>query len=103
MDENGFIPTNFTDAGKLFGIFEIRNVIECAVICLPILFLILAITPFGLTGTIISICVLLIPIGGFSLIGIKDYSLFTFARIYKRFKKNKRVLLYRGSQWKRVK
>ena len=99
MEENVFIPTNYTDAGKLFGIFEIRNVIESAVICLPVLLLILAVTPFGLTGTIISMCVFLIPIGGFALLGIRDYSLFTFFRIYRKFKKNKRVIKYRGLIW----
>ena len=101
MENNVFIPTNFTDAGKLFGMFEIRNVIECAVICLPILLIILAVTPFGLTGTVISAAVFIIPAGGFALMGIKDYSLFTYLRIRFCFMKNKRILLYRGTSWER--
>ena len=29
--ETYHIPVNFTDAGKLFGVFEIRNAVETAV------------------------------------------------------------------------
>lgn len=101
MDNDIFIPTNFTDAGKVFGMFELRNLIEAVILCLPITLLILAISPFGLTGTIISVSVPIVCIGGFAIIGIGDSSLFTFYRIYKRHKKNKRVLTYRGSKWLR--
>ena len=36
MEPTVFIPTNYTDAGKLLGMFEIRNVIECFVLCIPL-------------------------------------------------------------------
>ena len=98
-EQTVFIPTNFTDAGRLLGMFEIRNVIECAVLCIPALLLLMSISPFGLTGTIILCSAVLIPLGGFSLGGIQDYSLFTFIRLHRRFKKNKRILTYRGSKW----
>lgn len=94
-----YIPTNFTDAGRLLGLFEIRNVIECAIICIPVLLLLLTVSPFGLTGTVILCCAVLIPIGGFALSGVQDYSLFTFLRLYHRYKKNKRIITYRGKSW----
>ena len=37
--ETYHIPVNFTDAGKLFGVFEIRNAVETVLLCIPILFL----------------------------------------------------------------
>ncbi|MBQ3529826.1 MAG: hypothetical protein IJY91_00115 [Oscillospiraceae bacterium] len=99
MEPTIFIPTNYTDAGKLFGMFEIRNVVECACLCIPITLLCILLSPFGLTGTIILIMLLDITIGGFALIGIQDNSLLTFLRIYKRYKDNKRIITYRGTQW----
>ena len=30
-----FIPVNFTDAGRVLGLFELRNCIEAAVLALP--------------------------------------------------------------------
>ena len=49
--------------------------------------------------TIILVTVLVVSIGGFAMIGVQDYSLFTFLRIYNRYKKNKRIITYRGTQW----
>ena len=95
-----YIPTNYTDAGKIFGMFETRNVAECMLICIPVLLLLILLSPFGLTGTIILCTVAIVPLGGFSLIGVQDYSLFTFLRIHRRFKKRKRILTYRGLTWK---
>ena len=99
MESTIFIPTNYTDAGKLLGSFEIRNVVECAILCIPITMLCILLSPFGLTGTIILIMVLDISLGGFALTGVQDNSLFTFLRIYHRYQKNKRIMLYRGAQW----
>lgn len=103
MEPTVFIPTNYTDAGKLLGMFEIRNVIEAAILCIPLTMLAITLSPFGLTGTIILITVIDVIVGGFALIGIQDYSLLTFFRIYKQFKKNKRILTYRGTKWLNVK
>lgn len=99
METTVFIPTNFTDAGKLFGIFEIRNVIECICLCIPMTLLLILLSPFGITGTIILVSLFLVPFGGFALIGVRDYSLFTFLRIYNRYSKSKRIITYRGSKW----
>lgn len=98
-----FIPTNYTDAGKLFGLFALRNVLECAVLCLPLLLLCVGLSPFGLTGTILLCTAVTVPVGGFALAGIRDFSLFTFWRLVRRHRKNARILIYRGSTWIRKK
>lgn len=94
-----YIPTNYTDAGKLLGAFALRHVAECAAICLPLAALVFLLCPLGLTGKIIVCAVLVVPAGGFALLGVQDNSLFTFARLYRRWRKNRRILIYRGSQW----
>ena len=35
--ETYYIPANYTDAGRLFGLFEIRNTIEAVLLGLPVL------------------------------------------------------------------
>ena len=35
--ESYYIPTNFTDAGRIFGLFEIRNMVEAVILTLPAL------------------------------------------------------------------
>ena len=99
MESIVYIPRNYTDAGRIFGMFEIRNVIECVLLCFPIIILTFLSSPFGLTATIIICMVFVIPIGGFSLIGIHDYSLLTFIRLYIRWRKSRRILVYRGIKW----
>lgn len=39
------IPVNFTDAGRLFGLFEIRNAIETVLLTVPVLFACIAWLP----------------------------------------------------------
>ena len=87
METTVHIPTNYTDAGKLFGMFEIRNTIECVILCVPLIWLIFSIA-----------AVLVIPVGGFALMGIADHSLFAFLKVYRKWRKNRGVLLYRGSK-----
>lgn len=99
MEPTVYIPTNYTDAGKLLGMFEIRNVVECMTICIPLTLLCIFLSPFGLTGTIILCLVPDIAIGGFALLGVQDVSLLTFLRIYHRFRYNRRIMTYRGTQW----
>ena len=94
-----YIPTNYTDAGKLLGAFALRHVAECAAICLPLAALVFLLGPLGLTGKIIVCAVLVVPAGGFALLGVQDNSLLTFVRLYRRWRKNRRILIYRGSQW----
>ena len=97
--ESIVIPKNYTDAGKIFGMFELRNVVECVLICIPTVLLTLLLTPFGLTITLIVCLVIVIPLGGFALLGVHDYSLFTFIYLYHRWRKNRRILNYRGTVW----
>ena len=33
------IPTNFTDAGRVMGLFELRNLVEAVLLTLPALYL----------------------------------------------------------------
>jgi len=74
-----YIPTNYTDAGKLLGAFALRHVAECAAICLPLAAMVFLLCPLGLTGKIIVCAVLVVPAGGFALLGVQDNSLLTFA------------------------
>ena len=94
-----YIPCNYTDAGKLLGAFALRQVAECAAICLPLAAMVFLLCPLGLTGKIIVCAVLVVPAGGFALLGVQDNSLLTFARLYSRWRKNRRILIYRGTQW----
>ena len=62
--ETYHIPVNFTDAGKLFGVFEIRNAVETVLLCIPILFLCLVLLPLTLMPKIIVTMAILVPVGG---------------------------------------
>lgn len=94
-----YIPNNFTEAGKILGMFEIRNVAEALILCVPLVLLTMFLSPFGLTGTLITATVIVVAVGGFALIGIQDYSLITFFRLHRRWRKSRRILTYRGSKW----
>ena len=59
--ETYYIPVNYTDAGKLFGLFEIRNAIESVVLGLPVLGLCTALLPFTIKWKIIVTLCLLVP------------------------------------------
>ena len=48
-----YIPVNFTNAGRILGLFEIRNLIEALLLCLPVLYVCLTYLPFSLTPKII--------------------------------------------------
>jgi len=74
-NETYYIPTNFTDAGRVMGLFEIRNTIEAVLLALPVLYLCIACLPLSLTPKIIATLTVLVPVGGFGLLGINDDSL----------------------------
>lgn len=84
------IPANYTDAGRILGVFEIRKLIEAAVLCVPLLALLLFSLPFSLTTNIVVSAIIIVPLGGFSLMGIHDYSLLNFIRVYRKWRKNKK-------------
>lgn len=90
------IPANFTDAGRIFGMFEIRNTIETVLITLPVLFACIFLLPLSLTPKIIITLVIVVPLGGFGLIGISDDSLTRWLMTWWRWRKKRRIMLYRG-------
>lgn len=47
MNETYYIPTNFTDAGRVMGLFEIRNMVEAVLLTLPILYLCVVLLPLA--------------------------------------------------------
>lgn len=95
-NETYYIPTNFTDAGRVMGLFEIRNLIEAVLLTLPILYLCLAFVPLSLTPKIIVTLTVLVPVGGFGLIGINDDSLTRWLGSWWRWRKGRRLITYRG-------
>ena len=97
MEYNGyFIPANFTDSGKLFGLFEIRNAVEAVILALPILYFAFVLTPASLTWKIIVSLTFAVPFGGFALIGIYDDCITRFIKSWFIWRKNRKILLYRG-------
>ena len=69
------IPTNFTDAGRVMGLFELRNLVEAVVLTIPVLYLCIAFLPFALSTKIMVTLVTVVPVGGFGLIGVNDDSM----------------------------
>ena len=94
--ETYHIPVNFTDAGRLFGLFEIRNAIEAVLFSVPVLFFCICCLPLSLTPKIIVTMVLLVPVGGFALIGINGDSLSRWLGNWWHWRKRRRLMFYRG-------
>ena len=90
------IPANFTDAGKIFGVFEIRNCIEALVLVIPAVFAFFKLLPLGIQTKIILSSLIIVPLAGFALIGIQDHSLVTFLKIYLQWRRHRKILTYRG-------
>lgn len=95
---NYHIPANYTDAGKLFGIFEVRNGIEAVILAAPLFFLCFTRLPFSLTTNIIITMIVVIPTGGFALIGINDDCLTRFTRMWWNWRMKRGVLTFRGTE-----
>ena len=91
-----FIPSNFEDSGKILGLFPIRNLIEAGLVSLPLLFASFQLTPGGLTWKMIAAAVLIVPAGGFALMGIQDDPLSIFIRNWWRWLRNRKIIEYRG-------
>ena len=98
MSEEYMIPVNFTDAGRAFGLFETRNLIETLLLTLPILYLCIRFLPLTLTPKIIVTLSTIIPLGGFGLLGISDDSLSRWMKTWWRWRRHRRVLYYRGEE-----
>ena len=92
-----YIPVNFTDAGRLLGLFEIRNTVEAAVLGVPVLFLCAYLLPIAsITTKIIVTLTVFVPVAGFALIGLNDDSLTRFLSVWWHWRRHRRVLSYRG-------
>jgi hypothetical protein len=91
-----FIPANYTDAGRLFGLFEIRNAVEAIILGLPVLYLGFTIPPLSLTARIICAVVTAVPVIGFGLTGIGGECLSRYIRAWRRWRRNRQILTYRG-------
>ena len=94
--ETYYIPANFTDAGKIFGIFEIRNIIEALLLGAPVLALCVRFLPFALTTKIIVTLAIFIPVAGFAMMGISGDSLSRYLRTLIKWRNARRILTYRG-------
>lgn len=90
------IPTNFTDAGRVMGLFEIRNLVETVILTLPVLYLCIAFLPLPLTPKIIVTLVIIVPLGGFGLVGISDDSLTRWLGSWWRWRRGRRLITFRG-------
>lgn len=90
------IPSNFTDAGRVMGLFELRNLVEAVLLTLPVLYICIAFLPFTLTVKIIATLTVVVPLGGFALVGISDDSLTRWLQSWWRWRQNRRVILFRG-------
>ena len=77
------IPANFEDSGKIMGFFSTRNVVEAVILALPFAFIVFKLCP-------------VIPIGGLALMGIRDDPLSIFVRTWWQWRKNRKILEYRG-------
>ena len=91
------IPANYTDAGRLFGLFPIRNTVEAAIIAVPTLFFCFRLLPFALTTNIVITMALVVPSVGFALIGLGDDSLSRALIAWWRWKRRKKIITFRGT------
>ncbi len=92
------IPTNYTDSGKLLGMFEKRNAIEAVFFALPVIFMLIMLSPFNMNINIIIGTVIIVPLCGFSLLGIRDYSLLSYLLLYCHWRRKRRIITYKGSK-----
>lgn len=88
------IPANYTDAGKILGLFELRKLIEAMVLCVPLLVFFLFCLPFAVTTNIVISAIVVVPLGGFAVMGIHDYSLLNFIRVYLKWRRGRKTLFF---------
>ena len=94
--ETYYIPANFTDAGRVLGLFALRNLVEAVILTLPILYLCVMFLPLALTPKIIVTVAIIVPLGGFALVGISDDSLSRWLSVWWRWRRSRRPILFRG-------
>ena len=94
--ESYVIPANFTDAGRVLGLFETRNLIEAVLLTLPLVYLCFVLLPFGMTTKTIVMLAAAVPVGGFGLIGVGGDCLTRWLKCWWRWRRNRRIIFYRG-------
>lgn len=90
------IPTNFTDAGRVMGVFEIRNLVEAVLLTLPVLYLCIVFLPLSIMPKIVVTLLIVVPLGGFGLVGISDESLTRWVGNWWRWRRHRRLITFRG-------
>jgi hypothetical protein len=86
------IPPNFIDSGTFFGgMFKARNAIEAGVLLVAVGIPVFSLG-VSLTTKIIILCLTALPLALFALIGISGESLSSFALIFFRYLRNRRVV-----------
>ena len=80
------------------GLFELRNLVEAVILTVPALYLCIAFLPFGLTAKIIVTLVVVVPVGGFGLIGINDDSMTRWLGYWWQWRKTPDHFISRGGQ-----
>ena len=70
--------------------------LKTVLLCVPILFLCLALLPLTLMPKIIVTMAILVPVGGFALIGIGGDSLTRWLKAWINWRKHRRMIFYRG-------
>lgn len=86
------IPPNFIDSGTFFGgMFKARNAIEACVLLVAVGIPVFSLG-LSLTTKIIILCLTALPLALFALIGISGESLSSFALIFFRYLRNRRVV-----------
>ncbi len=76
--ETYYIPANYTDVGKLFGLFEIRNAIEAVLVGLPTLAFCTFCLPLELTWKIIE----LLPVNFYTMSELEKGSAIADLAVY---------------------
>ncbi|QNL44078.1 hypothetical protein H8790_11615 [Oscillibacter hominis] len=94
--ETYYIPANFTDAGRVLGLFAPRNLVETLIVTLPALYLCIMFLPLALTPKIIVTLAIIVPLGGFALVGISDDSLSRWLSAWWHWRRSRRLILFRG-------
>ena len=95
MRSTTFLQTLRT-RGALWVLFELRNLVEAVILTVPVLYLCIASLPLDLSTKIMVTLVVVVPIGGFGLIGINDDSLTRWVKDWWRWRKKRRIIQFRG-------
>lgn len=91
------IPTNYTDAGRILGLFPLRHLIETIFLVFPITILSIRYIQLPISPKIIVILTIVIPLGGFGLMGIDGDSLGQWIGGWWHWRRRRQQLFFRGA------